>query len=30
MYTHNDLTELRNAHTNLFVNLEKCRAQQVI
>jgi|HubBroStandDraft_6_1064221.scaffolds.fasta_scaffold01449_14 hypothetical protein len=30
MYTHNDLTELLNERINLFVNLEKCRAQQVI
>ncbi len=29
-YTHNDLTELTNGRINLLVNLEKCRAQQVI
>ena len=30
MYTHKDLTKFRSQGINLFVNLEKCRAQQAI
>jgi hypothetical protein len=30
VYTHNDLTKFPSERINLFVNLEKCRAQQAV